>query len=517
MATLDDVLPQTRAVTLGSEAALLKRSEQQASYERFLHWHFARVSYPLNLYDRDGQRLVEGLLEGSENILPDHIVMPAPNAAGSHFVVVDAQLFFLFDRLDRWPDAPADVAFVAIEVARDRIPGFLGDEAPDSDLTKSEYDLLAHLLSGLDLKTAAEVLGASYDTKRKQVQVLLSKLGSRSQNALLRRLSIEITSRLLDELLLHPERNKETALVRRQFGRDVVVNRISVGEGIEVPIWDFGDRQGQPVLYFHSMLCPTIYRDDFSESLKQNGLRWLVVPRHFLGFGGTQSAAQRMAHVSAAIRATLDYLCDQPVICLGESAGVSWALHFSRHNADIVNHLMLVSTPQPAYAWETARTTSIYAELSLRLKRNPQVITGLARVYNALARSNRFAQKGLNHLYRNAPADLAEVERLFTQDTFADWLQLIANEAAMSSMDEFQNINRNWAADLKLVACGISFLQGAQDPFFPPDEIAEMARSLPGASFELLEEAGHLAMGAEFPKIVAHLARIPHDSTASTA
>lgn len=508
MAALDNVLPAERSVSLGSETALLKRSGQEAEYERFLHWHFSRVSFPVNLYDRRGKRQVESLLDRNEDIFPGFIDIPKDSSAVSHFVVVENRLFFLFDKLERWSSAPEGIAFVAVELEQDRIVAIVDDEQPSGLLTKSEFLLLAHLLSGLDLRAAAKAVGASYDTKRKQVQVLLSKFDSKSQGALVRRLSIEITSRLLDEILPHPERNKETALVKRQFGRDVVVNNITVGEGMEIPIWDFGDRNGQPVLYFHSMLCPTVFRDDFSEQLKAHNLRWLVVPRHFLGIGETHSAAQRMARISQAVRATVDYICDKPLICVGESAGVSWALFFSRQNADIVNHLMLVSTPQPSHAWETSQSQSIYSELSLRLKRSPQVIAGLARVYNALARAPRFAHKGLLHLYRNAPSDLAEIERLFSDDVFPEWLRLIANEASMSSLDEFQNLNRNWPADLAHLECNVSFLHGAEDPFFPPSHIQPIAESLPNATFKLLEGAGHLALGAQFPNIVSELHKV---------
>jgi len=511
MATMDNVLPERQSVSLGSETELLKRSGQEAEYERFLHWGFSRVSFPINLYDHSGTRLIAGLLDDHDDILPAQIAPPPARAAGSHFVVVEDRLFFLFDKLDRWQGAPDQIAFIAVELERERVHSLSGTGEDTTPLTKSEFLLLAYLLSGLDLRAAAEAIGASYDTKRKQVQVLLSKLNSKSQSALVRRLSIEITSRLLDEILPHPERDKETALVKRQFGRDVVVNNITVGEGIEVPLWDFGARNGQPILYFHSMLCPTVFQDDFSEQLKAHNLRWMVVPRHFLGFAGSQSAEQRMARISEAIRATLDYLCDQPLICLGESAGVSWALHFSRQNADIVDHLMLLSTPQPSHVWELNKSHSIYSELSLRLKRSPHVIAGLARVYNALARSPSFAQKGLEHLHRNAPADLAEIERLFCYDSFAEWLRHIANEASMSSMDEFHNLNRNWVADLAHITCEISFLHGAQDPFFPASDIKTLAGTLSNAQFELLEDAGHLAIGRKFSKIVGQLAHIAQE------
>lgn len=513
--TLTSVLPRAQYQALPPEEALLIRSERETASERFFHRNFSSCSLPANLYDHTGERQVESLITaedvtgGNSTGFPDRLRMPQQSAGGCAFAVEEETLFFLYDRIDRWPDAPDHLALVAVRIDRERIVALATDAPPHARLTRSEYLLLAHLLSGLDLKGAAEAVGASYDTKRKQIQVIMDKVGVKTQTALLRSLSVDITARLLDELLPSWQQSHETALIRRQFGKDVILNRITIGEGIEIPVWEFGARHGRPVLYFHSMLSPTVFRQDMPALLKQAGLRWFVVPRHFLGFDGTLDAQTRMTRLTRALAETVDYLSDEPMICLGESAGVSWAVHFSRHYPELVAHLVLAATPQPAPPPSATNQLTIYGELSQRLRRDARVTAGLARVYNAIARVPALAHKGLAHMYRKSPADSTCIEELMRQQVFTDWLRLIADQATHNSIDEMQILQRNWTEDLKALNCGMTFFHGRQDPLSPIEEIRALADAAPQASFKTFEDAGHLILTEHFDSIVAHMASLP--------
>ena len=93
--------------------------------------------------------------------------------------------------------------------------------------TPSEFTLVSLLMTGHDLASAAAFTGASYDTKRKQVRLTLEKAGVSGQPALLREVSIALSSYVLDDLLRPEQQNPEVDLVRAVYGRDVVVHTIS--------------------------------------------------------------------------------------------------------------------------------------------------------------------------------------------------------------------------------------------------------------------------------------------------
>ncbi|KEP71449.1 hypothetical protein DL1_06690 [Thioclava dalianensis] len=507
--TLVSVLPADQVKRLPREEDLLSRSERDTASERFFHRHFAHCAHPTNLYDRSGARQVEPFIETEDSRFPAMMLMPQDSAGGCAFVVQEETLFFLYDRIERWADAPAHLSFIAVRIGPEEITSLCRTELPGTRLSRSEYLLLAWLLSGHTLKDAAAELGASYDTKRKQVQLVLDKFGAESQTSLLRKLALEITAHLLDDLLPKGSRREEAALVKRQYGRDVVINTIAIGEGLEVPIWEFGARGGQPILYFHNMLSPILFREDMIEVLRAHGLRWLVVPRHFLSTEAPHDADQRMVHLTRALAETMDYLTDAPLICLGDSAGVSWAVHFARHNPDMVAHLMLSATPQPVQTLTPDHRPTIYAEMSDRLRRDERVTSGMARVYNALARVPMLARRGLRHLYRQSPPDLATLDTLFAQPLFFDWLRLIANVATHSSMEEMRNLQRNWLTDLQGLDCAVTFLHGAQDTISPFSAIETLAETLPKADFLRLENAGHFVLSQHFEAFAAHAVNLP--------
>lgn len=489
---------------LPSEDALLLSPKNEAQSERFFFRHFAQCRLSINLYDSAGTRQINTYAPESKMVFPAQLHMTRQSVSGCAFVVIEDKLFFLYDHVERFHDVPNHIAFVAVHLESSHLAA-LSEDAPTMALTPSEYVLLAHLLSGKDLLAAAEATGASYDTKRKQIRTVLDKFGAKTQTALLRTLSLDITAAVLDEILPLQDRRPETAQIKRQFGRAVIVNHISIGENDEFPIWEFGARRGQPVLYFHSMLSPVLFEDELIRSLKAQNLRLLLVPRHFLSFTLEGAPEARMGRFSKAMAEIVDYMSDTPVLCLAESAGVPWAAHFLRHHPDCVSKLVLCGTPQLFKAVKDSSSPTIFVDMSHRLRSDPRVLVGLTQVYNALSRVPAFAQKGLGHLFRKSEADLACLHTLFERAHLADWLRLIANHATLASIDEMISLQRDWHADLLATRCPMVMLHGCEDPISPIEDAKAIAKDMPDARFEPVENAGHLIFSEAIHRVLPHL------------
>lgn len=489
---------------LPSEDSILLSPEQHAQSERFFYRHFARCRLPVNIYDMEGTPQINAFAPDYEQVFPAQLRMPHQSLSGCAFTVIKDQLYFLYDRVERWPDAPDHIAFFAVHLDASHLAS-LSDTELNIALAPSEYVLLAYLLSGKDLQAAATAVGASYDTKRKQVRTVLEKFGAKSQTALLRSLSLDITAAVLDELLPIQDRRPESDQIKRQFGREVVVNHLTIGENDEIPIWEFGARRGQPVLYFHSMLSPVLFDDELVRTLKAQKLRMLLIPRHFLSFAHQAEADIRMSRFSNALSEIVDYLTDEPILCLAESAGVPWAAHFARHHPDHVSKLVLCSTPQLFKAVKDSAAPTIFVEMSQRLRSDARVLVGLTQVYNALSRVPAFAQKGLAHLFRKSASDIANLDTLFARAHLADWLRLIANHATLASIDEMISLQRDWRTDLLGTRCPVVMIHGREDPISPIDDAADIAKDIPEAQFETVENAGHLLFSQAAHRVLSHL------------
>lgn len=482
--------------------------------DRFFYHAFGECLLPVMIYDDQGRRLVHPLEVGEARRFPERIEALADRTSGPGFVMCDRGPVYVYNRFDRWPLAPANVASVAVLIERDWFIDCTGLE-----LTRSEFTLVGLLLSGHDLRSAAAHVGASYDTKRKQVRLILEKAGVSGQAALLRELSLALSSTILNDLIRPDLRSPEVDLVQQVYGRDVVIHTISVGTSRDVPVWGFGARQGQPILYFHSMLAPIMFTPDMAKTLSAHNLRLLMIPRHFFepksgfelksGLKPKPGAASPQTQILQAASEIVDYFCGEPVICMGESAGCAWAAQFARHYPDQVSEVIFVATPQAIRLQDAARTlsrsASLLTEVSTRIRRDDRVVAGLTRVYNTIARVPALARKSLAFMLRKAPSDLASIDVAFASLALGDWLRLIANKAARASVDEVAHLHSDWVSDLHRLTRPMRFFHGSEDTLCPLEDARAMAAGLPDARFTAFKGAGHLVLGQRLDEILASL------------
>ena len=488
----------------------LATPESLRAFDRFFYAAFGECDLPVMIYDVQGQRLVHPVNAPASSPFPKQLKFLATRPGSSAFLVSDSGLIYAYDRLDRWPSAPEEVAFVAVLLDKGQFA-----EATGIDLTPSEFELVCLLLSGHDLSSAADFVGARYDTKRKQIRVILEKAGLNGQSALLRELALALSAYALNDILRSDQGRPEVDLAQKVYGRDVVVHSISLAESQDIPVWEFGARRGQPILYFHSMLAPIMFTPDMATELEKRNLRILMIPRHFFrSKTGRGTAQQQILQAAAAI---VGYFCDEPVICLGESAGCAWAAQFSMRYADLVSEVVLAATPQavrPEIATKAlSRTTSLLTEISTRFRQDERVIAGLTRIYNSVARVPSLARKSLDFMLRQSPADLASIELAYTSLALPDWVRLIANKAARASIDEVEHLQSDWVNDLHRLTRPTRFFHGTDDPLCPVEEARAMAKNLPDTRFHAIEGAGHLILGQRLDEILGALfATAPEDA-----
>lgn len=473
-------------------------SRHSYEVERFFLQTFGNCQFPLALYNREDGILFSG---ASNSDFPKHI-SPQKNApAGCSFTMCEECLYFTLQTSERWPQAPKGVAFLAVKVAPDGFPMSIVIPAVD-DLTLSERILLSHLIAGHDLKTAAERTGARYDTKRKQVQKILQKLGHRSQSDLLRVISISLTARIVEELVSHLPADTETALAQSHYGTSLVVTKVKSGSSLEVPVWDIGPRDGVPIVYFHSMLAPVIFYDRLPEDLNAHNLRLLMVPRHFMDINEVSNSKARQKHIIDAISSALSYLTSRPYICIGDSAGCSWAVQFAFNYPDMVSELHLLATPQSKVDFDRS---TLYSEVSSRIKTSERIVYSLTRIYNLISRSPTFSRRALSYMYRSSPADLATLDKAFSKYQLSEWLTLIANGARQSSIDEVVSLQGDWVKGLFDIPAEVTFWHGVEDPICPVADVKTLVQRMSGANVKTIEGAGHFLSSQHFNDLLSAL------------
>ena len=484
------------------EALIL--SDEMRECDTFFYRAFGDCEYPASLYDASGRRLVDTLNVSGHPNLPERLAVSTDKVSAPGFTLAEGVLFYIYDRLDRWPNAPAQVTFIAVQIDARTFAAMTGIK-----LTPSEFDLVIHLIGGLDLRSAAETLGARYDTKRKQLQQIMDKYGVRTQVSLVRKLSVELSAQDLDALLRPQKSAPEVALAQDIYGPNIVIHRVSVGTGEEIPIWEFGARHGHPILFFHSMVAPLVFNSEMVDILRALNLRIQVVPRHFIDILEHTNSLKALDLFLGTLAEVVDYLNGEPVICLGESAGCAWATQFARRHPQRVSKVVLVATPKFKVANEPMQrapsASGLLNEVAVRFQADARIVSGLSRIYNSIARNSTLAKRSLNFMYRKSDADKNSITNAFDELRLGDWLNLIANQAHRSSITEVAHLQSRWVEDIIEIDRPILFVHGDEDALCAPEDAQAMAASLPNAEFILLPGAGHFALGQQFEKILGSL------------
>ncbi|MAM13742.1 MAG: hypothetical protein CML23_25475 [Rhizobiaceae bacterium] len=483
-------------------------ARRQLEIRQFLHRALPDFDLPGAVFDAGGDKVLS--VDETEK-LPENLALPENGDEGIAFRACNGRLVVLFNLRRHWSCVPDDALWLALELDQ----AFVEEVTLTSGarLTGSEYQLLGCLLAGFDLKEAAAALNTSYDTKRKQLQVIFQKFDVASQAALTRTLSLRLLGFFTEAFGRRAPASPERTLLRRHYGRDVLVHSVALENGTELPVWEFGDRKGKPCLYFHSLLSPTVLCNDKVKILNRNGLRWLVVPRFFSPGASSAEPSHVLETQTEAVAEYIRHFVGGPVTCVATNAGVSWAVHFAARFPELTECLMLAGVPHPPSMASGSKNRGLQSALTNASRKNPHIFAALVRAYAAIARRPELAGRAYRHGYRESPADLAVIEHYIDTGWALDWLSLIAERSTTSIVADLATNQRDWAAQAKTLPMPVSLLQGAQDKMCPPEVASELATQI-AAPLAIVPDAGHLLVVSHFELLAAHLRDAPPEQRA---
>ncbi len=483
------------------DAPEIRDARRQIAIQDFFYKSLPPFGLPSCLLDGEGSVL---LADGQTGPLPERFDLSESDQEGFAFKEHAGRLVVLLAVRHYWPEAPEGADWLALEIDRP----FFETNTPlhSAGLTASEYQLIAQLLGGYDLREAADRLGASYDTKRKQLQVVFQKFGVTTQAALTRAISSRLMSYFIATFSGGSNPAPERKLLARHFGGKVRVHSVALESGAELPIWEFGDRRGKPCLFFHGLISPTLFCKDKIEILRRNGLRWLVTPRFFTERLDPSDPVGFLENHTQAVAETVRHLVDEPVTCVAVNSGASWATHFAARHPDLVEKLVIAGAPFPPSSAAPASERSMQAALSSAIRQRPIVLGAIVKAYAALARSPALAARAYRHAYRDAPADLAAIDYAIEAGWALSWLRLIGERSTASVVADLAVNQRGWDSEIAELPMPVRLIQGSDDRMSPPAAIEALADTNPNASLEVIAGAGHHVAASCFEHLADTLA-----------
>jgi len=461
------------------------------------------LGLPACLYDDAGARIA---FDAAHDGFPDRVTDEAKARVSVCFGEHDGGLFLFSQACADRHAAPDGVGWLAFHIDRSFVEIALARFGQPVSLTANEFRLVANLLAGRDLKEAALNSGASYETRRKQLQVIFHKLDVNSQSGLVRTVSLGLIGCLLDRLSeARVERDPEQELLRRHYGDEALLHTFALRSGRRLQVWEFGPRDGIPCLFFHQMLAPTVLAPDKVSELHAHGVRWITVPRFFWEAGPTETG-QMAADYADDLAEVVEMMFPGPVTCVAVNTGVAWAAFFATRHPHLARRLVLVGSPFPKAPGETAaKPSSLQHAFANVMRTQPAALNVVMRSYLRLTRSKRLSALAMRHTYREPGPDQTALESLLEKGWMQDWIELIGERAGDRIAADLALNQWDWISALEKYNGGVDFIHGDTDRMVPPHLIEEAAERIGQAKLIMVPDAGHLISAYRFDAVLAHV------------
>lgn len=155
-------------------------------------------------------------------------------------------------------------------------PDMLAFAEREFGLTQAETQVLSHLLSGASQSDVADRQGKSRETVKAQAKSILRKFGAAQMS--------EVQATALAYAYLGAPGLVDTLDAPRLSDRVVSFSRmVPVGQGREVQVFEYGAKDGQPVLFWHGLILGPFFTPNMIEQFRTRGLRVIGISRP--GFG----------------------------------------------------------------------------------------------------------------------------------------------------------------------------------------------------------------------------------------
>ena len=352
------------------------------------------------------------------------------------------------------------------------------------------------LMAGHSLQAAAEADAVAYDTRRKQLRIVLQKLAVGSQQALLRTVMFALLDRLLRHLTRPQGLGADIRFLQDSYGEALSVHELGV-EGGRLRVVEVGPRQGRPLIVLHPMLLAALPLPEHVHLLREWNLRVLVPLRS--GFHGSAldqpanaPVEARMAAYAAAVGQMLDIfgVARLPVVSI--ILGAPWAVALCQHLGDRVERLHLVAAPVPPHRLPHSVGSSFVRALTNFAWRLPHAVDALVRLHSKLLSSERLLTKGLLFAYRDSPRDTAVVQAITGRGWIQKWLRMALTYGVDGIAGDLLANAVDWDVELGQLACPVDFLNGDQDRVGDIGIMREIAALHSHVSLEVLPGEGQL-------------------------
>lgn len=278
-------------------------------------------------------------------------------------------------------------------------------------------------------------------------------------------------------------------------------------DGRNLTVRELGDRSGAPVFFMHGTPGSRVGPHPRAALLHHLGVRMIAYDRP--GYGGSDRLPLRsVSHAAADVKTIADALDIKHFSVIGRSGGGPHALACAAMMPDRVDRVAVLVGLAPRNAegldWYAGMTESNRREYALA----ESGVRPLAQVIETVAEEIR---RDPAQLLRNLGPELPLPDwRVVADNAIRAGLRRNFEAAVRRSgagwVDDARSFTQDWGFDPANILVPTLLWHGAQDVFSPLAHTRWLARTIPGAIEQIVEDAAHFTAFDAQPSVLSWLA-----------
>ena len=399
-------------------------------------------------------------------------------------------------------DMPAALLFISPPLQHKTLPHDLLKSL--YGFTRSETSLANNLIHNKNLKEIASERNVSINTIRNQIGSMFGKTNTHRQSELICRLLNSPSKSSLPEN--SGKINFKANEITKNISHPNVENQIPLACGRLLGYAEYGDPNGKPVIYCHSIYGSRYEKPYDGNLLEEYGLRLIVPDRPGVGLSDPQIFSG-YSDWAVDLKQLTEYLRLDSFSIFGYGTGGNFALAATARLAGLVRNVTAISPTPPLSTLSDLKPLMASHKIAMGLAQKlPLVATQLYSAIYAGAAKN--PDRFLTH---SLPAD--DLERKLVckpeiRQVFLRCLPELAKHGAKGAPQEIRYITLPWDFELQSITQPVYFWRGDLDKHAPEATSRRLFATFPNAEIRRFPHSGHTIFYTEWKSIVKHLACI---------
>jgi len=365
----------------------------------------------------------------------------------------------------------------------------------DTNLTTAEKRIIFQILIGQNPPAAAKRDRVSPETKRSQLKSACTKLDCHGQSALMRL----VVSQMVHLLYVCEAESSQMHLIEsftsRFFSESTRLLAQRLSNGNLVRYWEFGPRDGRPILVMHGYLFPFLVLDSEKIFTKHN-IR-LIFPLR-TGFLDSQSSngvlkIETLAEENLENLELFSDLINEEMSILGHNMGAVYALKLAKRKPQYFKHVIAASACLMQERKEADNSVAFKFVNGMRkLAKDTNIYEIAVRQFQkAVLMNNQVARVVLHRIFKDSQHDLAVINGTQNRQPAFKWFREIAVNSVLGASSDLALIAKDTKKMISDVPIPLYFLHAPDDPYTSIDELHELASCNKNSTCMILEAGGH--------------------------